>query len=82
MCGERGSPGRCGWGEGREDGEKALEQRTRPSFFLVNVAGEGFGATPGPTRLQLNCTAVADGVLVIACPCVVYKAYSLGALGW
>ena len=27
MCGERGSPGRCGWewDEGREEGEKALE---------------------------------------------------------
>ena len=36
MCGERGSPGRCGWDEGREEGEKALEHAL-PSFRLLSL---------------------------------------------
>ena len=36
MRGERGSPGRCGWDEGREEGEKALEHAL-PSFWLLSL---------------------------------------------
>ena len=47
MRGERGSPGRCGWDEGCEEGEKALRNTPPGSFFPAIVAGEGFGATSG-----------------------------------
>ena len=37
MRGERGSPGRrCGWDEGREEGEQALEHAL-PSFWLLSL---------------------------------------------
>ena len=47
MCGERGSPGRCGWDEGREEGEKAVEHAL--SFFsgYCRLERGFFGATSG-----------------------------------
>ena len=49
MCGERGSPGRCGWDEGREEGEKALEHAL-PSFRLLSLE-RVLVRHRGPTRI-------------------------------
>ena len=67
MRGERGSPGRrCGWDEGREEGEQALEHAL-PSFWLLSLE-RVIGATSlHRVPFSISSATVARGVAPCGC---------------